>query len=196
MNELFEFRKHLNAKKVIGFVGLLIVLLIIIVFFFSKNKEHQLKKAEDSSPYKTYTSMDNRISLELPKRYNLQENQSDSALQLQSDDGLLINIEEKTIVVGKSLKEIATSDKSVYPQKFENTFELSDLQEFSLENNNLLSSYKYSFKHINQAIEYNIQVFWIQGDTQYYIITISIPKNTSSKYEGIQTEIISSFKIN
>lgn len=192
MNELFEFRKHLNTKKVIALVSL--ILIIILLFFFYKNNRIT-KKEEDSNPYKSYYSIDRRISLELPKRYNLNETQSNHTLQLKSDDGLLINIEEETIVVGKSLKEIATSDKNVYIQKFENAFDVSDLQEFSLENGNSLSSYKYNFKYIKQSIEYNIQVFWIQGDTQYYTITISIPQNNISKYQSIQTEIISSFKM-
>lgn len=193
MNELFEFRKHLNIKKVLVFVALIVA---IIILFLQKDTSKKIQKEEDANPYKTYYSVDHGISLELPKRYNLTETQSNHTMQLQSDDGLIINIEEKNLVVGRALKEIAISDKGIYLQKFENTFDVSDLEEFTLENGNSLSSYKYNFKHINQATEFDIKVFWIQGDTQYYIITISIPMNNISKYQGIEPEIISSFKMN
>lgn len=155
-----------------------------------------MNQEDDSKPYKTYTSSDGKVSLELPKRYNLTEIESNYALKLQSNDGLVINIEEKTIVFGKSLKEIATSDKGTYISKFENSFEISDLKEFNLENNDTLSSYTYNFKHINQGSEYYIQVFWTQDNARYYIISVSIPQNNSSKFQGIESEIISSFKIN
>lgn len=193
MNELFEFRKHLNTKKVIIFV---ILIVIVLILFLPKNTQKQIQKEEEVNPYKTYYSINHKISLELPKRYNLIETQSEHTLQLQTKDGFIINIEENNIVVGKSLKEIATSDKNVYSKKFDNIYDLSDLKEFNLEDGHLLSSYKYSFKHTNQSTNYNITVFWIQSDTQYYIITVSIPENSISKYQGIEAEIISSFKMN
>ncbi len=195
MNELFEFRNHLNIKKAIG-IGLLALFLIVIIIFSFSNTNDITEKEDVSNPYKIYMSSDHTISLELPKRYNLQEIQGNYAIQLKSDDGLLINIEEKPIVFGKSLKEVVTSDKSVYIQKFENTFDVSELQTFSLDNSNLLTSYKYNFKHINQAIEYDIQVFWIQGNTQYYIINISMPKDSIEKYHGLESEIASSLQFN
>lgn len=194
MNELFEFRKHLNTKKVIGIAVLILVIILLIVFLFSGNKKNKIKKENDANPYRTYTSLDSKVSLELPKRYNLHEIESNNILSLQSNDGLLVNIEEEIIVLGKSLKEIADSDKYLYLKKFENTFDVSNLEEFSLENNNLLTSYKYSFKHTNEVAEYFIQVFWIQGNTKYYIINICMPQNDITKYQGIESEIISSFK--
>lgn len=196
MNELFEFRKHLNTKKVVFFVIILIVILGLLLAFLFKNNESNFNQEDDTKPYKTYTSSDGKISLELPKRYNLNIEKSDYILKLQSNDGLVINIEENTIVFGKSLKEIANIDKGNYISKFENAFEVSDLKEFSLENNNSLSSYTYNFKHINQGLEYYIQVFWMQDNAKYYTISLCIPQNNSSKFQGIESEIISSFKIN
>lgn len=193
MNELFEFRKHLNMKKFIIFA---ILIVIVLTIFLPKNTKKQIQKEEAANPYKTYYSINHKISLELPKRYNLIETQSEHTLQLQAEDGLIINIEENNIVVGKSLKEIATSDKNVYLKKFDNIYDISDLKEFNLENDNLLSSYKYNFKHTNQSTNYNITVFWIQSDTQYYIITVSIPENNISKYQGLEAEIVSSFNMN
>lgn len=196
MNELFEFRKHLNAKKVIGFATILIIILILIIrhFYIAGNENHI--KEDDTKPYKTYTSVDGKVSLELPKRYNLNEVESDYALKLQSNDGLIINVEEKTIVFGKSLKEIASIDRGTYTKKFENTFEVSELKEFNLENSNSLSSYTYDFKYLNGASEYYIKVFWMQDNTRYYIISFSLPQSNSSKFQGIESEITSSFKIN
>lgn len=196
MNELFEFRKHLNTKKIIGLIFLIIILIIAIIFFsFSKHTSKKENNKDDSNPYKVYYSADTKVSLELPKRYNLQEVQSDNILQLQSEDGLLINIEEKTIILGKALKDIATSDRNIYTKKFENVSDISDLQEFNLQNSNILSSYKYSFNFTTQNKSYYVQVFWIQSNTEYYIITLNIPQNHISKYQSIETEIISSFKM-
>lgn len=196
MNEIFEFRKHLNTKKVIGIVLLCVILIILTFNIFSNNiKKEKLKKEKETNPYQEYFSKDQKISLELPKRYNLKEIESNSALKLTSEDGLQINIEEGNLVFGKSLNEIANTDKRLYTEKFENAFEVSDLEEFKLENSNLLSSYKYNFKYIKNETEYILQVYWIQDNTQYYIISICIPQNNSN-YEGIDSEIISSFSFN
>lgn len=196
MNNIFEFHRELNFKKVIGLVIVVLSILILIIFFHPQNTEKKLKEQEAANPYKTYNSLDNRVSLELPKRYNLQEIQSNYLLQLQSSDGLHINIEEEPIVFGKSLNEISNSDKEVYTKKLENAFDISDLKEFNLENSNALSSYTYSFKYINEEITYNIQIFWIQGNTCYYVISSAFPENDMSKYQGLESEIISSFKMN
>lgn len=197
MNEIFEFRRQLNTKKVViiaVFVALLFIFIIDSIFG-SSNKDLK-EKNDDENPYKVYTSIDNRVSIDLPKRYNLSEIENNTSLTLQSDDGLLISIEEKTIVMGRTLKDIANIDKSIFINKFENSFEVTDLESFNLENSNLLTSYKYSFKYIKQSTEYLIQVYWIQDNSQYYIINVCIPQSNSSKYQGLESEIISSFKIN
>ena len=195
MNNIFEFHRELNIKKVISVFILAVFIIILIVVFHLQNKEKKLKEEEISNPYKTYISADNKVSLELPKRYNLQEIKSNYLLQLQASDGLLINIEEKSILFGKSLNEVVNSDKNVYTQKFENAFDVSDLEEFNLENSNTLSSYTYNFKYISNATLYNIHVFWIQGNSCYYIISISFPEESTSKYQGLESEIISSFSM-
>ena len=151
MNNIFEFHKELNIKKVISVFILAVFIIILIVVFHPQNTEKKLKEEEISNPYKTYISADNKVSLELPKRYNLQEIKSNYLLQLQASDGLLINIEEKSILFGKSLNEVVNSDKNVYTQKFENAFDVSDLEEFNLENSNTLSSYTYNFKYISNS---------------------------------------------
>lgn len=196
MNNIFEFHKELNIKKVIGLIALFVLIILLIVFFYPENTEKKLKKQEATNPYKTYASLDNRVSLELPKRYNLQPVESNYILQLQANEGLLINIEEEPLVFGKSLKEISTSDKDVYTKKFENSFDISDLKEFSLENNNALSSYTYNFKYIQEETTYSIQIYWIQGNTCYYVISTSFPESTTNTYHGLESEIIASFKMN
>lgn len=195
MNNIFEFHRELNIKKVIGLCICIVCIIILVIFLNLKNTEKNFKKQELSNPYKTYTSSDNRVSLEFPKRYNLQKVETSSLLQLQSNEGLVINIEEEPIVFGKSLNEISNSDKEIYIKKFENTFDISDLKEFSLENSNALSSYTYSFKCISQETTYNLQVFWIQANTCYYVINIAFPETDTSKYQGLESEIISSFKM-
>ena len=196
MNNLFEFHRELNMKKVIGIASLVIFIIILIIFFHPQDTEKKLKEQEAANPYKTYSSLDSRVSLELPKRYNLQGVQSNYLLQLQSDSGLIINIEEEPIVFGKSLNEVSNSDKEIYTQKFENAFDISELKEFSLENNNALSSYTYSFKYTKEEITYDIQIFWVQGNTCYYVITTHFPESDITKYQGLESEIISSFKMN
>ena len=197
MNEIFEFRRHLNTKKVIGIAVLAVLLIIFIINLIFGNSNKDIKERnEDTNPYKIYTSFDEKISIELPKRYNLNEIESNTSLKLQSDDGLLISIEEKTIIMGRTLKDIANIDKDVFISKFENSFDITDLETFNLENSNMLTSYKYSFRYIKQATEYDIQVYWIQDNSQYYIINLCVPQNNASKYQGIESEIISSFKIN
>lgn len=195
MNNIFEFHRELNKKKVVGLVIVVLSILILIIFFRPQNTEKKLKEQEAANPYKTYNSLDSRVSLELPKRYNLQEIQNNYLIQLQSSDGLLINIEEEPIVFGKSLNEISNSDKEIYTKKFENTFDISDLKEFNLENSNALSSYTYSFKCINEEITYDIQIFWVQGNTCYYVISTAFPESDIQKYQGLESEIISSFKM-
>lgn len=195
MNNIFEFHRELNKKKVVGLVIVVLSILILIIFFRPQNTEKKLKEQESANPYKTYNSLDSRVSLELPKRYNLQEIQNNYLIQLQSSDGLLINIEEEPIVFGKSLNEISNSDKEIYTKKFENAFDISDLKEFNLENSNALSSYTYSFKYINEEITYDIQIFWVQGNTCYYVISTAFPESDIQKYQGLESEIISSFKM-
>lgn len=194
MNELFEFRKHLNIKKLLITIGILLLIIFIIIKFWPQSTQKKLEKEAAANPYKTFSSSDKSFSLELPKRYNLTETYDNDITYLKSDDGLQIKIEEKTIVVGKSLNDIASSDKKVYTAKFENAYNISDLKSFSLENGSSLSSYKYDFSYAQNNSEYNIQVFWIQGNSNYYIITLCIPANVASNYQSIETEIISSFK--
>lgn len=193
MNELFEFRKHIDIRKVSIFIVCFVLMIFVFIKFLPQNTQKELEKEADSNPYKTYYSSNKTFSLELPKRYNLKENYTDEITLLQSDDGLQIKIEERAIVLGKALLDIATSDKTVYLEKFENSFDVSDLKDFSLSSTNSLSGYTYSFNYIQNSSEYNIQVFWVQGNSKYYIITVCIPNNVSSNYEGIETEIISSF---
>ena len=196
MNEIFEFRRQLNTKKVVGIAVLAALLLMYLIhsFFGSSNRDIK-EKNDDANPYMVFTSLDKKISIELPKRYELTEIKNDTTLSLQSNDGLIISIEEKTIIMGRTLKEIANIDKSLFINKFENSFDVSDLEPFTLEDSNLLTSYKYNFKYIKQSTEYDIHVYWIQDNSQYYITSVCIPQNYSSKYQGLESEILSSFKI-
>ncbi len=195
MNNVFEFHKELNIKKVAGLFTLIAFIIILLIFSHPQNTEKKLKEQEAANPYKMYNSSNSRVSLELPKRYDLQETESNYLLHLQSTDGLVINVEEKPIVFGKSLKEISNYDKDIYTKKFENTSDISDLKEFNLENSNALSSYTYSFKNITEETSYDIQIFWMQGNTCYYVISTVFPEKDITKYQDLESEIISSFKM-
>ena len=65
MNELFEFHKELNFKKILILVAVLLIIILLIIFVPKTGKEIKEKQIENAKPNSTFSSTDNSINIDL-----------------------------------------------------------------------------------------------------------------------------------
>ena len=128
MNEIFEFRKELNIKKILILSLILIIVIAIIIFGISKksNKKGE-EKIEASNPNSIFYDSNQTISLTLPKAYGFTQYKPSGnyILELRTDKNLNIFVSENNSLENKSLKDIASSDIKVYINEFQQYSNLS-----------------------------------------------------------------------
>lgn len=197
MNELFQFRKELNIKKIIiAFIIIMFFIVIIteLVVGLIKSKNQEVSEAQN--PNSIFYDTNNTISIELSKQYQLsQYNSSENYLiELRSPSELNIFISFKDSIENHSLSEVASGDLHSYIENFNGYSNLSDLKEFKAGEK---TAYTYSFHYLDAGtkIPFYLQVIWLQAENGYYIFDIEFPLESLNNYTNIINETINSFSI-
>ena len=193
MNEIYSFHKELNIKKVIFLIILIIILLIsssIIIYKLLIMEPEETPKEE----FSTYYGSNNSISIILSKKYNLKSvNSTDYLIKLKSDKNLGIFISRNEFI-NKTLEEVANADLKTYIQSFPETSDVSNLEEFIINDN---PGYTYSFHYIDTETEtpYYLQVIWININNEFYTFDFEFPLDDLNNYTDIINETLDNFKI-
>jgi uncharacterized protein YpmB len=197
MNEIFEFHKTLNKKKIAIFITVIIIVLLLILFIIEHYNENFKKFEESSALSVTFIDKNNELSIELSKKYNLSLTniqESNHVLDLSSPDELYISISKEDLISNRSLADVVESDKKVFTQNFSNVSNTSEISEVTTNN---MQSCTYNFNYTNSESNktYYLQTLWIQTESNYYIIDVSFIQNDSQNYNNILNDIVSNFKI-
>lgn len=193
MNEIFSFHKELNIKKIIFIITFFIFIIGISIFVFSKKSNIIISK--NNSPYITFYGTNNSISLNLLKKYELTQSESNKyIIELHSPKNLHILISHESLINDRNLSDVANADIKAYIEEFNSYSNLSELKEFEI-NGNL--SYTYSFHYLDTTTKttYYLQVIWLQENDGYYIFDISFPLDDLNTYSNIINETLDNFKI-
>lgn len=195
MNELFQFHKQLNIKKILLVIAIILFLIFLIFFVPKIIKNIKDKKIEDFEPNKTFVSRDNNISIVLSKEYELSEYKptQDYILELRSPNNIDIFISHKDLVENRDLNTIISNDRNSYIEKFNGYSNLSDIVELTIDRN---QAYSYSFHYLDNKTAYYLQIIWIQTETGYYVIDVEFPLDTLTSNHKVIKDLISTFRIN
>ncbi len=177
MNELFQFHKELNTKKIIIVIAIIILLIFLIFFIPKRVKNIEEKKIEDSQPNTTFLSNDESIRIELSKEYGFSKyiSTQDYILELRSPDNIDIFVSRKNLIENRDLNTVVSTDRNSYINKFSTYSNLSDIAELTIAGN---PAYSYSFHYLDNKTAYYLQIIWIQTETGYYIIDVEFPLDT------------------
>ena len=193
MNEIYSYHKELNIKKIIFLIILIIVLLIsssIIIYKLLIMEPEETPQEE----FSTFYDSNNSISITLSKKYNLVSVDSDDyLLKLKSTKNLGIFISNNELL-NKTIEEVANADLKTYIQSFSETSDVSNLEEFKI-NDNL--GYTYSFHYLDSQTEtvFYLQVIWININNEFYTFDFEFPLDDLNDYTDIINETLDNFKI-
>lgn len=198
MNELFNFHRELNVKKIIIVLLIAIAIPTAITLTLRFSNNYKETKIENSKPNTIFTSDDNSISIELSKKYGLSKYTpvQNYVLELRSPKNIDIFISHENLLENKSLSDIATSDRMSYIENFKSYSNLSDIAPLTIDGNN---AYTYSFHYLDNKdnrTPYYLQIIWVETENGYYIIDIEFPLEALDENSSILTDIINKLKIN
>ena len=198
MNQIFEFRKELNIKKI------LIVLLIIFIIaglilwkVFSPSEESLSVKTKNEVTESKFYSKNKNFSLTLSNSYNFI--QFDPAqnhiLELRNENNLNIFVAEENLIQNLTLSELAEADLKSYVAQFENSSNISNVSEFDRGGK---PAYTYSLHYLdsNTKTAYYLQTIWIEYNDKYYIIDIEFPLSSLNENSKIVNDVLNSIVIN
>lgn len=199
--------EKLNIKKVIIAVLIGILLIVsIVVFVISRvganknnNKENldnnNIVKKEPESNTIIFTDIDNTISIELDKKYNLvQSHNSEYLIKVSSDDNLDIYISKLEGFNEKELYSVARADRLSYLESYNSYSNLSDLKELSVNGN---QAFTYSFHYLDENLKkaFYIQVVLLKTNDTIYVFDIDFPLDNLNFYTNLLTETLAEFKV-
>lgn len=194
MNELFQFHRELNIKKVL-IIAVIILLLIFLIFFAPKIfKKAAEKRIENSEPNKTFISNDNSISLVLLKEYGFSEYKpkQNYILELRTENNIDIFVSHKELIENRNFNNIVSTDRDSYIKTFSTYSNLSEIADLTIDGN---QAYSYSFHYLDNRVTYYLQVIWVKTNNGYYIIDIELPLDTLNSNYNIINDIVTNFKI-
>lgn len=194
MNELFEFHKELNLKKILIVIAILSIIIFLIIFVPKTGKEIKEKQIENAKPNSTFSSTDNSINIELSKKYEFTEYipAQDYILELRSSNKTNIFVSKKSLYENKTLESVVSADKNSYISKFKSYSNLSNITELVV---NGFPAYTYSFHYLNKKSAYYLQIFWIETESGYYVIDVEFPLNSLNDNHVIINDLVNNFKI-
>lgn len=194
MNELFEFHKELNLKKILIVIAILLIIIFLIIFIPKTGKEIKEKQIENAKPNSTFSSTDNSINIELSKKYEFTEYipAQDYILELRSSNKTNIFVSKKSLYENKTLESVVSADKNSYISKFKSYSNLSNITELVV---NGFPAYTYSFHYLNKKSAYYLQIFWIETESGYYVIDVEFPLNSLNDNHVIINDLVNNFKI-
>ena len=198
MNQIFEFRKELNIKKI------LIVLLIIFIIpgiilwkVFSPSEESSSVKIKDEVTESKFYSKNKNFSLTLSSSYNfVQFDPAEShILELRNENNLNIFVAEENLLQNLTLAELVEADLKSFVAQFEKSSDISNVTEFDRGGK---PAYTYSFHYLdsNTKTAYYLQTIWIEYNDRYYIIDIEFPLNSLNENSKIINDVLNSIVIN
>lgn len=190
----------LNIKKVIIVVVILMLLIVsIIVFVLSrvtvngKNKNTN-NEADASATTQIFTDIQNTISIEIPKKYKLEQTHNNEYLiKLSSEENVDIYISQIEKIENRDLYAIARADKLAYLESYNSYSNASELKELDVNGN---KTYMYSFHYLDENLNkaFYIQVILLEVGEKIYIFDIDFPLDDLILYTNIATETLSRFK--
>ncbi len=194
MNELFEFHKELNLKKILIVIAILLIIIFLIIFIPKTGKEIKEKQIENAKPNSTFSSTDNSINIELSKKYEFTEYipAQDYILELRSSNKTNVFVSKKSLYENKTLESVVSADKNSYISKFKSYSNLSNITELVV---NGFPAYTYSFHYLNKKSAYYLQIFWIETESGYYVIDVEFPLNSLNDNHVIINDLVNNFKI-
>lgn len=198
MNQIFEFRKELNIKKI------LIVLLIIFIItglilwkVFSPSEESSSVKIKDEVTESKFYSKNKNFSLTLSSSYNfIQFDPAEShILELRNENNLNIFVAEENLLQNLTLAELVEADLKSFVAQFKKSSDISNVTEFDRGGK---PAYTYSFHYLdsNTKTAYYLQTIWIEYNDRYYIIDIEFPLNSLNENSKIINDVLNSIVIN
>lgn len=198
-NKFYWEPEHLNMKKVIGISVLIFLFICLVAFEIIKSHKApesqpvaQEKKTNQST---VFYSDDQSISVELLNSYKLEKYQSDYLLELRSHDNLNIFISRNPAIENKNLSDLIEKEKNNYISNFENTSNISEAKEISINGNTV---YTYSFHYLDSGLNtpFYLQVMWLQIGNDYYTFDVEFPLDKLSFFTNVSTSILYSFSVN
>lgn len=194
MNEIFEFRKELNIKKIILVIVLILLIILGAVFLFSHISNKKEEKIEAEKPNKLFYDENKTISLEFPKTYGFTQYKASGnyLIELRTENNLNIFITKNDLIENKKLIDIASSDIKTYINEFKNSSNISEISEFEF---NGKTAYTYSLHYLNSKKPYYLQVIWIEAKNCYYTLDIEFPLDSLNNYTNIINDTTSNFII-
>lgn len=198
MNQIFEFRKELNIKKI------LIVLLIIFIIaglilwkVFSPSEESLSVKTKNEVTESKFYSKNKNFSLTLSNSYNFIQFDpvQNHILELRNENNLNIFVAEENLIHNLTLSELAEADLKSYVAQFENSSNISNVSEFDRGGK---PAYTYSLHYLdsNTKTAYYLQTIWIEYNDKYYIIDIEFPLSSLNENSKIVNDVLNSIVIN
>ena len=198
MNEIFSFRKELNIKKILIVVAIaaVITFLVFHIIFSSFNNKNE-NIIENENPIATFSSTDNRFSIEFPKEYGFvsYSPSGDKLLELRNDKNLNIFVSSKDLISNKSLSDIVSADITSYLEEFSNSSNISGITEF-VHNEKPAFTYSFHYLDFSSKTTYYLQVMWLEYENNYYIIDVEFPLNDLYDNTSIINDILNNFKVN
>ena len=137
MNFFLDLKYKLKPSTVIISIIIITFLIVVILEIFQNifNKVEE-KKIEESNPNVTFYSAEKDVSLEIAKKYEVKQYNSNNKylIELRSNINLDIFISKRDLIENKNLFDITSSDKRAYLEEFESTNNISDLTEMNVYN--------------------------------------------------------------
>lgn len=197
MNEIFEYRKKLNIKKIALAIILILFIVIMILDLVSEitNKKEPIN-VDAQNPNAIFYDSNNTISIELSKQYELSEYKpsGDYLIELRSPNNLNIFISHQDLIENRTLSSIVSSDLRYYIEEYTSYSNLSDVTEFTVKDK---IAYTYSFHYLDSKTNtpYYLQVVWLESENGYYIFDIEFPLENLNNYTKIVNETLEAFTI-
>lgn len=198
MNEIFEFRRELNIKKIMILVLIILIILGIVLWNTlspSENKEAQ--KVISENPNTTFYSENKKVELTLSNTYNFTQYKpaNNYLLEIRNENNLNIFISEETLLEGKSLSDIVSADLKTYISEFNNYSNVSNVSEFDRGG---ISAYTYSLHYLDSKTNtaYYLQTIWLENNNNYYILDIEFPLSSLNENSKIINDVLNSIVIN
>ena len=198
MNEIFSFSKELTIKKILIVVAIaaVITFLVFHIIFSSFNNKNE-NIIEDENPIATFSSTDNRFSIEFPKEYGFvsYSTSGDKLLELRNDKNLNVFVSSKDLISNKSLSDIVSADITSYLEEFSNSSNISEITEF-VHNEKPAFTYSFHYLDFETKTTYYLQVMWLEYVNNYYIIDVEFPLDDLYDNTSIINDILNNFKVN
>lgn len=196
----FSTYRKLNIKKVAIVVAILLLFIVsITVFVISRKMEknevpnNSVSVQNTESKTDIFYDVENTISVEVPKKYELkQSHNSEYLIKLSSDYNMDVYISKIEKLEGRPLSSVARADKLAYLESYNTYSNLSDLKELNV-NGNL--AYTYSFHYLDENLRkaFLIQVVLLELEDAIYIFDIDFPLDDLTIYTNLTTEVLENF---